>query len=346
MELEGFYGFDLKAKEAESDRLTLFGQGRKMVYENKVLSANAELSFLLLSNSYVDTTKGRAIVVNCYKEEITIKFIYDVKSNNSCGGELSIRFPREYDVKYNDYYKKNVKKYNISEGDVTFIKFSGYGIDLLENGIQEMDELYEFTSLCMYVAKEFKEDGELFKKIRGIYAELNALTKEIDDIWSKRNALKSEIKAYLLALYEAEFRRDNYISDNNVIIIKSVAKGFATFTATKIVSKKVKYYSSVDYYADIKYLTIPKGKETPVKLEKYYIELNEKRGSDQNDINQFYRSLAIDKFGGDEILLYTLDEWNVYMEMMESESLNIRNMLDDKHYQAKSKFYEEMYYKR
>lgn len=333
---------DAQLKDAED----IWKQARTKC-QNKETAVNSAIKSILIDAVGMDLTKNRDIGVWCGDDRINITYIYDVKQNRDIDIEMWIA--KKYDVMgFGEKLKPEAEMNNVKVNDIYQIKFNGIQIDILKNGATDITEMYEYSCLCSYLINQFKNKGhgdfDFFQKLDGFYEELRVLRNRVSDLGTKVFAIREERKKYLIEYYKEEFTKEKYFSDNNVIVVKSKSKDFKNFYAIRINSVKTKYFSAVEFNGEIKHDWLKLG-DSKEEKNLFFIEVRQK-DRDQLDIKRFIENFAERKYSGDKVLLYTVNEWKDYLDLLAGETENIKNPNAGEHFVEKSKEYEAIYYRK
>lgn len=329
--------FDITKAEAELSELELLIKDRQNKHKAYNVFTCSEIENCLIKNVNIDSP--RRIVVKCWEDYLKIN--HHIGENNC--NNIEIKFARSYDVKYLD---KNLKiqsyKNNLKEGDIKNIDFDRIGIDLTRELSFSSDELIEYISLCKFVAENFKSNGEFIQLINNCYIELRNQNKEIEDLLSEIYSVKRDIKAFYVEQYKEEFIKEEFLAKNKVILMKYKQKDFISFLAYKAVSSTSKYYNYIAHIATISYKT-EKNIVTNSYEDIYYLRLKEEASNRSTPENMLLQ-LANSKYDGNQVVLYTLDEWATFQELLKSETENIFADEPDEFYSERSKYYKELYH--
>lgn len=313
-------------------------QTKNELFNKKV---NLELTHILKSYVKISDSKNREIKVWCSQDRISIRYIVDIKNHNSA--DIEINMARRHDVMdYGNKKKPNAEKHNVNENDIHQIRLSPFGIDVLKNGGSDIEELFEYSTLCHHIAQSFKENGLFFSKVKEFYNELNSQWEYISGLSDRISSLVYERKKILIDQYIKEFTDNKIISEGNIIVIKNKRTEFHTFTAYQLDSVKTKYFSGVRYSVDIKnaWRHMDKGKDS---VERYHLSIQDS-ATNNNDIKKFINDIAEWKYTGEQIDVYTKEDWKIHKEMIHNETSNILSGTDSKHYNDKSEYYGKIKY--
>jgi hypothetical protein len=280
----------------------------------------------------VSINKKSEIQVRLDRDLCTIRYIYDIEKKYSLSIEIS--FLKKYDThKYSSRVGTDKK-----EGDFKKINFNNVGIDLSEG-----DSIEDFDCVVLYgyIAKEFRDNGDFILSLKSIYDDLRVTWDEIEGLLSEYHDLNSKKENHFKALYEKEYRDNNWIKEGNVIIIRDIKKDFVEATVYEINKvQKTTYYSNYNRIKIDYLMRTPKNKKIErlyaLKVETPY-ELKNKR----SDIDAKISSMASARYRGDKVELITSEQW----EKMKADIRKEWEAIGESKLDEKSEMYRAIKYK-
>jgi len=334
-------GFDIKQAEAQIEVHKNSLDNKRIKCTEYQRNSEIEIKNYLINTLKIDINT-RSLKVRCYENDISFTYFFNAKETDSYF-QMEIKFVKDYEI--GSYTRKNQATLNnLKEGDISGISFPNMCIDLMKYPLTSIDEVLEYASFSKYLIEELKTSGELINLIYKFYEELRKQWKDIGNESTEYYQTQSMVKAYYVGEYIKEFEKDKILdSKNNIIVIKEKEKDFYTLRVYEPVIITKNYYT-YNYHSVTLIWDYSKLKNAT--KEKYLYHLNLKKGSENQKIKpkEFLQSLANNKHLGNDVVVFTREDWEIYQEMLSRETVNILyNETNDEFYNKRSEIYEELY---
>jgi len=328
---------DLQAAEARIKFLQNSSESIRTQLKDLRKKTIQNLLSMFLQNVTIAPERKIAIFID--EQSVTVRYIWNVEKSHST--DMNFRIAKKYDVfEYSEIRNTLATKNNISINSPYAFSFNGSGIDLLnrEGERKDFDIVEEHLAISTYLLKEFKYNGLFVQNITESFTEMRVLWDELDNVYSEGRNLNGTISNYNTEQCRAEVLSADYIKEGNVIVVKLKKKEFVHVIAYHILQSKKKTFVHKTTLVEVR---CDFGRDDKTK---FYLNINYRSSDTRRDKSHINSWLTSHKASGDEILIYTEEEWKDYIDLVRTETENITqsNKLE-KHYAERSAYYEKIY---